>query len=193
MQVRGSRQGWSLCPLPPLCVIQSPVIGGGKETGPQSQWLSHAVRKELSLGTDVGNGCQLTSSSLGGRFRGRRGGEALLDEQAGGSTQNLRAASQDRLSAFSRNDLKLAVCMILQHYHFFWRREEGQLSACVLWSDALSLASVNNAAHVLVRPCLHDRGRETLCRRLEVNLYHIYLHGRWGVVLGGCTSCKHAT
>lgn len=35
MQVRGSGRGWCLGPLPPLYVIQSSVIGGGKETGPQ--------------------------------------------------------------------------------------------------------------------------------------------------------------
>lgn len=34
-----------------------------------------------------------------------------------------------------------------------------------------------------MRPGLHDRGRQTLCRRLEVKLYHIYLHGRWRVVV----------
>lgn len=79
MQVRGSRRGVLAGPLPPLCVIQSPVIGGGKEKGPQSQWMSQTVRKkELALGTDIGNACQLVSSPLDGRFRGQCGGEALL-------------------------------------------------------------------------------------------------------------------
>lgn len=84
------------------------------------------MRKELSLGTDVGNGCQLTSSSLGGRFRGRHGGEALLDEQAGGSEQNLRTAFSERPSASSRNDLRLHDIATLA---FFSQRMEGQLSA----------------------------------------------------------------
>lgn len=84
MQVRGSRWGTLMGPHPPLCVIQSPVIGGGKEKRPTSQWLSHTVRKkELGLGTDFGNACQLMSSSLDGSFRGQCGGEVLLDRQTG--------------------------------------------------------------------------------------------------------------
>lgn len=76
--------GWLASPLPPLCVIQNPVIGGGKEKGPQRQWMSQMVRKkELALGTDIGNACQLMSSPLDGRLRGQSGGEALLGWQTG--------------------------------------------------------------------------------------------------------------
>lgn len=87
------------------------------------------MRKELSLGTDVGNGCQLMSSSLGGRFRGRRGGEALLDEQAGGS--KIKLANRLLGTTVRRNDLKLVICMISQHYHFFHggRRDSCQHAA----------------------------------------------------------------
>lgn len=35
-------------------------------------------KKELALGTDIGNACQLMSSPLHGRFGGQCGGEALL-------------------------------------------------------------------------------------------------------------------
>lgn len=74
-------------PLPPLCVIQSSAIGGGKEKGPQSQRMSQVVRKtkkkKFALGTDIGHACQLTSPQLDGRFRGQRGGEALLGGQTG--------------------------------------------------------------------------------------------------------------
>lgn len=45
-----------------------------------------------------------------------------------------------------------------------------------LWSVIFS-ASVNNSAHVLMRHCLCCGGREVLCKRLEVNLHHIYLQG----------------
>lgn len=84
MQVRGSRWARLMGPHPPLCVIQSPVIGGGKEKRPTSQWLSHTVRKkELGLGTDFGNACQLMSSSLDGSFGGQCGGEVLLYRQTG--------------------------------------------------------------------------------------------------------------
>lgn len=72
-------------------------------------------KKELALGTDVGNGCQLTSSSLGGRFRGRRGGEALLDQKnALNTTRGPPLVKDSLLSA-----VKPVICMILQHYRFF--------------------------------------------------------------------------
>lgn len=65
--------------FPPLSVIHSHVIGGGKEKAPQSQIMSQAVRKkELAVGADIGNGCQLMSSRLDGRFRGQSEGETIL-------------------------------------------------------------------------------------------------------------------
>lgn len=45
-QVRGSRQGGLVGPLPPLCVIQSPVIGGGKEKGDTKPMTESRGEKE---------------------------------------------------------------------------------------------------------------------------------------------------
>lgn len=70
---------------------------------------------------------------------------------------------------------KPVVCMKLQLHLSQWK--EGQLSLCGLWSVIFSLAMVNNSAHGLMRLCLHYGKRKALCRRLEVNLYHIYLQG----------------
>ncbi|CAL8325088.1 unnamed protein product [Gadus morhua 'NCC'] len=62
--------------LTPSSHGQAPLIGGGKERGPWSQRVSQArAREDTAAGADFANACQLMSTRLGGRFKGRRGGK----------------------------------------------------------------------------------------------------------------------
>lgn len=183
MQVRWIGGGLVSGPTSSLCVIQSHVIGGGKETGATKPMTESRSEEE---GVGSGHWCWqwLPAHVFFTGWQVQRSAWRWSSPWSKKrSKHNTRTAACERQSAF---------CCKARHLHdiatlpFFSQLKEEQLSARGLWSDTVSLASVNNAAHVLVRPGLHDRGRQTLCRRLEVNLYHIYLHGRWRVVvLGG--------
>lgn len=151
-----------------------------------------ARRKDLALGTDIGNACQLMSTPLDGRFRGQSGGEALLGWQTGwykhayslkilyksskhpGCTSRYLAdiiwliielqENEKAYTLFPSFDLLPNSPFDITICHN-GRRDSCH---CVVFDQSdFSLTSVNNSAHVLqsllMRLCPCYRGREWHC------------------------------